>query len=162
MAESETIDAQEVLPNEPQWIFDGSVLQHERVRYTNDVVAALKTPDGIVVAWPSTLDDKGLVDKITAALADQRDFFDRKKILAVGGGAGKGELYTLILLERGGETTLEGPDTSPWRLEVWRWSGDAEEGKFALAGRGCLFRGIGATDVKPPPVTLDVGVVAVE
>jgi len=43
MAESETIEAQEVLPNDPQWIFDGSVLQHERVRYTNDVIAALKT-----------------------------------------------------------------------------------------------------------------------
>lgn len=43
MAESQTIEATEILPNEPQWIFDGSVLQHERVRYTNDVVAALKT-----------------------------------------------------------------------------------------------------------------------
>ncbi len=46
MAESETIEAQEApetLPNEPQWIFDGSVQPHERTRYSNDVVAALKT-----------------------------------------------------------------------------------------------------------------------
>jgi FeS assembly SUF system protein len=43
MAESQTIEDTEILPNEPQWIFDGSVLQHERVRYTNDVIGALKT-----------------------------------------------------------------------------------------------------------------------
>ena len=31
------------MPNEPQWLFDGSVPEDERARYTSDVVAALKT-----------------------------------------------------------------------------------------------------------------------
>ncbi|MGH6801632.1 MAG: iron-sulfur cluster assembly protein, partial [Methylocella sp.] len=31
------------MPNEPQWLFDGSVPEGERARYTSDVVAALKT-----------------------------------------------------------------------------------------------------------------------
>jgi FeS assembly SUF system protein len=39
----ETVDGPESMPNEPQWLFDGSVPEGERARYTNDIVAALKT-----------------------------------------------------------------------------------------------------------------------
>ncbi|HUB64221.1 MAG TPA: iron-sulfur cluster assembly protein [Methylocella sp.] len=31
------------MPNEPQWLFDPSVTEAERGRYSNDIVAALKT-----------------------------------------------------------------------------------------------------------------------
>jgi FeS assembly SUF system protein len=31
------------MPNEPQWLFDPSVPEDDRERYTNDIVAALKT-----------------------------------------------------------------------------------------------------------------------
>jgi FeS assembly SUF system protein len=37
------VDDPEAMPNEPQWLFDGSVPEGERARYTSDVVAALKT-----------------------------------------------------------------------------------------------------------------------
>lgn len=43
MSESQTIEAQQAAPNDPQWIFDSSVTPHERNRYTNDVIGALKT-----------------------------------------------------------------------------------------------------------------------
>jgi FeS assembly SUF system protein len=43
MAESQTAEVQDVLPNDPQWIFDSGITQNERVRYTNDIVAAFKT-----------------------------------------------------------------------------------------------------------------------
>jgi|GEM_PF-950132 FeS assembly SUF system protein len=49
MAEAQSIEAQEavaeqeIMPNEPQWLFDPSVPEDERARYTNDIVAALKT-----------------------------------------------------------------------------------------------------------------------
>jgi FeS assembly SUF system protein len=49
MAEPQSVEAEEALegpesmPNEPQWLFDGSVPDGERARYTSDVVAALKT-----------------------------------------------------------------------------------------------------------------------
>jgi FeS assembly SUF system protein len=36
-------DDPESMPNEPRWLFDGSVPEGERARYTSDVVAALKT-----------------------------------------------------------------------------------------------------------------------
>ncbi len=49
MAEVQSLEPQEIfegpdsMPNEPQWLFDGSVPESERVRLTNDIVAALKT-----------------------------------------------------------------------------------------------------------------------
>jgi FeS assembly SUF system protein len=49
MAEAQTSECQEALddpesmPNEPRWLFDGSVPEGERARYTGDIVAALKT-----------------------------------------------------------------------------------------------------------------------
>jgi FeS assembly SUF system protein len=47
MAEAQSIEApvedQENMPNEPQWLFDPSVPEDDRERYTNDIVAALKT-----------------------------------------------------------------------------------------------------------------------
>ncbi len=120
------------------------------------IFAAVKTADAIVAAWPSSSVDGETTRKVAAALADLRDFFDQKTILGVAKGAGRGELYTLLLLAREGKTTLDASDNSPWRLEVWRWKGGSDEDdKLAVVGRGCLFRGIGPADVKPPPVTLD-------
>ncbi|ACB93761.1 iron-sulfur cluster assembly protein [Beijerinckia indica] len=43
MSESQTAEVQEVQPNEPAWIFDAGISQNERIRYTNDIVAAFKT-----------------------------------------------------------------------------------------------------------------------
>jgi FeS assembly SUF system protein len=37
------VEDQEIMPNVPQWLFDQSVPEGERERYTNDIVAALKT-----------------------------------------------------------------------------------------------------------------------
>jgi FeS assembly SUF system protein len=39
----DTVEDPESMPNEPQWLFDGSVPEDERARFTNDIVAALKT-----------------------------------------------------------------------------------------------------------------------
>ena len=43
MAELETLDAEEALPNEPQWLFSPDVQQTERNRLIADMVAAFKT-----------------------------------------------------------------------------------------------------------------------
>src|SRR5438105_5242823 len=49
MAEAQTSECQdaveglEPMPNELRWLFDGSLPEGERARYTRDVVAALKT-----------------------------------------------------------------------------------------------------------------------
>ncbi|QBR72646.1 SUF system Fe-S cluster assembly protein [Beijerinckiaceae bacterium] len=39
----EVAEAQDVLPNEPRWLFDGSIPEPERTRLRDDVVSALKT-----------------------------------------------------------------------------------------------------------------------
>ncbi|MHB8886225.1 MAG: iron-sulfur cluster assembly protein [Methylovirgula sp.] len=43
MAELDTLEAQEAVPNEPQWIFSSDVQQAERDRLVGDMVAAFKT-----------------------------------------------------------------------------------------------------------------------
>lgn len=43
MAELETLDAEEALPNEPRWLFSTDVQQTERDRLIADMVAAFKT-----------------------------------------------------------------------------------------------------------------------
>lgn len=43
MAELDTLEAQEAVPNEPQWIFASDVQQVERDRLLGDMVAAFKT-----------------------------------------------------------------------------------------------------------------------
>ncbi len=43
MAEMDTLEAQEAVPNAPQWIFSSDVLQAERDRLIGDMVAAFKT-----------------------------------------------------------------------------------------------------------------------
>ena len=43
MAELDTLEAQEAVPNEPQWIFSSDVQQAERDRLLGDMVAAFKT-----------------------------------------------------------------------------------------------------------------------
>ena len=41
----ELAEAADFLPNEPQWLFDQSVPEDERERFSNDIAAALKTVD---------------------------------------------------------------------------------------------------------------------
>ena len=43
MAELDTLEAQEAVPNEPQWIFSSDCQQAERNRLIGDMVAAFKT-----------------------------------------------------------------------------------------------------------------------
>ncbi|VFU10424.1 conserved hypothetical protein [Methylocella tundrae] len=43
MAELQAAETADVMPNEPQWIFDGSIPQPERARFIDDAIAAFKT-----------------------------------------------------------------------------------------------------------------------
>ncbi len=43
MAETQTVETAEFMPNEPQWLFDGSIPQPERARFVDDAVASFKT-----------------------------------------------------------------------------------------------------------------------
>ena len=57
-----SVEGPESMPNEPQWLFDGSVPEDERARYTSDVVAALKTVFGPEI--PCDIYELGLIYKV--------------------------------------------------------------------------------------------------
>src|ERR1700730_13343046 len=58
----EAVDDPESMPNEPRWLFDGSVPEDERARYSGDIVAALKTVFDPEI--PSDIYELGLIYKV--------------------------------------------------------------------------------------------------
>src|ERR1700736_3737547 len=58
----EAVEGPESMPNEPQWLFDGSVPEDERARYTSDVVAALKHVFDPEI--PCDMCERGLIYKV--------------------------------------------------------------------------------------------------
>ena len=62
MAEAQTSDAAEMMPNEPRWMFDSSIPQAERLRFMDAAVAALKTVFDPEI--PCDIYELGLIYKI--------------------------------------------------------------------------------------------------
>lgn len=62
MAEAQTSDVAEIMPNEPRWMFDSSIPQAERLRFTDAAVAALKTVFDPEI--PCDIYELGLIYKI--------------------------------------------------------------------------------------------------
>lgn len=114
---------------------------------------AVKTDGGIVAGWPGP-GDKKAASLVEEALEEAKDFFDERRLLGVCRGESGGDVYSLLMLSRRGRTTLAGQRSHPWRLGIWRWKYEEDEGRLMLAGRGYLFRGILAGDERLPHVTL--------
>jgi hypothetical protein len=114
---------------------------------------AIKTGGRIVVGWPAEKDEKALA-LVQTALANSEDFFDERRVLGVFRDKAAGEVYSLILAARKGQTTLEEARSQPWRLEIYRWKTEEDSERLMLAGQGYLFRGIGAKGEAVPAVEL--------
>jgi hypothetical protein len=114
---------------------------------------AIKTGGRIAVGWPSEKDDKTLA-QVQKALANSEDFFDERRVLGVVRDKAAGEIYSLILAVRKGQTTLDETRSQPWRLEIYRWKTEEGSERVMLAGQGYLFRGIGAKGEAVPSVEL--------
>ncbi|AKJ63385.1 hypothetical protein [Kiritimatiella glycovorans] len=109
--------------------------------------AAVRRDGTVTVGWPERR-DPALFERMNAALAEAKDFFDRRELLGVVRG-GEDSLYALCLLSREGATTLKREKNRPWRVGIWRWKEDGEDGRIMLAGRGFFFRGIETRGVRP-------------
>lgn len=120
-----------------------------------ELFVAVRNPAGITVGWPAQT-DAGLETLVRAALPAVRDFFDTLHLHGVWRDPASGDVFTLLMLERRGRTTLAGEaeQTQPWRCEVWRWKLQEEERRLMVAGRGYFFRGIVAHGERPPSVML--------
>ncbi len=114
-----------------------------------DVFLAVKDGDKITVGWPAECDAKWL-SLVQDALPNVRDFFDARKLLGVWHDPVSGDVYSAMMLERKGKTTLHAEESLPWRCEVWRWKHEPDENRLLLAGRGYFFRGILARNAAAP------------
>ncbi|MBA3686410.1 MAG: hypothetical protein H0W72_14390 [Planctomycetes bacterium] len=102
---------------------------------------AARDQTGLVAGWPAE-EDAPLRERLAKALSeDVQDYMDDRRLLGVWRPPGEDQAYTLLLLARAGSSTFDGP--KPWRLEVWRWRLDPEDGRVMLAARGYSFRGTG-------------------
>jgi hypothetical protein len=114
---------------------------------------AIKTGARIVAGWPAENDEKALA-QVQKALANSEDFFDQRRVLGVVRDKATGEIYSLLLAVRKGQTTLDETRSQPWRLEIYRWKTEEGSDRLMLAGQGYLFRGIGAKNEAVPEVEL--------
>ena len=118
-----------------------------------ELFVAVQNETGITVGWP--LDQDAAITKtVREALSDVRDFFDVLGLHGVWRDPVTGDVYSLLLLERRGATTLNAERSQPWRCEVWRWKFEDEEKKLLVAGRNYFFRGIVARGAQAPVLTL--------
>jgi len=113
---------------------------------------AVRDAKGITVGWPVERD--ALLLAVQTALKDVRDFFDNLKLIGVWRDPASGDVFSLMMCERLGATTLDEAKSQPWRCEVWRWKFEEEEKRFLLAGRGYFFRGILARGERAPAITM--------
>ena len=114
---------------------------------------AVQNETGITVGWPAD-HDEAMAKLVRDALPDVRDFFDVLGLHGAWRDPVTGDVYSLMLLERRGATTLNAAQSQPWRCEVWRWKFEPEEKKLMVAGRNYFFRGIIARGAHAPAVTI--------
>jgi hypothetical protein len=118
-----------------------------------EMFLAVKTGTKIVAGWPKSADPK-FTQIVQTNLVFAEDFFDQRKLLGVLYDEPNLDIYSLLMLRRTGQTTMDGNKTQPWRLVILRWKYDPESQRVLLAGRGCLFRGILPKNEAPPEVTV--------
>jgi hypothetical protein len=118
-----------------------------------EIFVAVKDGEKITVGWPAENDAKFL-KLVQEALPNVRDFFDDQKLLGVWRDPVSGDVYSAMMLERKGQTTLNAEKSQPWRCEVWRWKYEPDDNRLMIAGRGYFFRGIIARGAKAPVVVV--------
>jgi FeS assembly SUF system protein len=62
MSESLSLEVKEKIPNDPEWVFDASIPEKDRTRYTSDIIAAFKTVFDPEI--PSDVYELGLIYKV--------------------------------------------------------------------------------------------------
>lgn len=122
-----------------------------------DLVPAVKTGGRIAVGWGGDVTPVAR-SRIEQGLRDLKDFFDDRRLLGISQDpTDETTCHTLLLLTRAGKTTMDGPNTQPWRLEVWKWRLGAETNDITAATRCVLFRGIRAPGAPLPEIRIDSG-----
>ncbi len=111
---------------------------------------AIQKQNQIFIEWPQKKEKKVIL-LVQDAIPLVQDFFDAKKLLDAWQ-SDENTIYSLMLLQRKAQTTLNSAKKYPWRLEIWRWKYDIEENRIMLAARQYFFRGILSDKEEPPDI----------
>ena len=113
---------------------------------------AIQTVDAVRVGWDG--DEPDLHQRLTKGLAEIRDYYDEKQLIAVRAIPGTSQVDSLMRLVRRGPGT-DGP-RKPWHVEVWRWVvDDGDPSQLLFSARGTLLRGLYGADAELPQVLVD-------
>lgn len=113
---------------------------------------AIQTVDAVHVGWDG--DEPDLHQRLTKGLAEIRDYYDEKQLIAVRAIPGTSQVDSLMRLVRRGPGT-DGP-RKPWHVEVWRWVvDDSDPSHLLFSARGALLRGLYGTEAELPQVQVD-------
>ena len=119
-----------------------------------DVVPAVQQGGVIDVGWRGEATPVARA-RIAQGLLDLKDFFDSRQLLALSQDAHDATIcHALLLLSRSNKTTLDMPQSLPWRLEVWKWRLGSETNDMTAATRCVLFRGLRAKDAPLPEIRI--------
>jgi hypothetical protein len=122
-----------------------------------DLIPAVREHNRICVGWKGEAAPAAR-RRIEQGLRDLKDFFDERTLLAISQEpSDETTCHTLLLLSRAARTTMDGPKTQPWRLELWKWRLGSETNDITAASRCVLFRGIREPGAPLPEVKLDGG-----
>lgn len=120
-----------------------------------DVIWAAQIGNRIAVGWRGIASD-AVQRRVEQGLRDVFDFFDDRRLVAMAVDQhDPTTVWSLLLLARNKHTTMNGPATQPWRLEIWKWRlGEAVE-DLTVVSRAVLFRGIRSRENALPDVGVD-------
>lgn len=115
------------------------------------ILFAAVCSDGIHVSWPDASNAEA-TQAVEASLSTMRDFYDVKKLVGCFFDAGKGDVYSLVLLSRTEKTHSFEKGKEPWTLVILRWKYDPEEKKTTLLNRVPITSGRTEATAQPPSV----------
>jgi len=127
-----------LLPVQPE---DGKSAWTVPVANPAQLFFAVEAADGMHVAWPQDEANPAIQQATETGLKTMRDFYDTRTLLGCFADGDAGDIYSLVMLQREGQTYGFKADKIPWSLVILRWKYDPEQKKVTLLNRALLEQG---------------------
>jgi hypothetical protein len=105
------------------------------------ILFSVEAADGVHVAWPGAEVDPDIRKAVDYSLKVMQDFYDTRTVLGCFSDVDAGDVYSLVMMKRMGETYSYSADKKPWSLVIFRWKYDPEQKKTTLLNKIALVTG---------------------